>query len=327
MRKWPGTNRLAPPRVAVLGSLNVDYLTYVECMPSPGETVLAAHGLIEPGGKGGNQAHVLGRLGAHVAMFGAVGRDASGDLVLDRLNGGGVDVASVERADQHTGFATIAVQAGENRIIVAAGANNAVTPEYVRSKLDELARFDVILMQLEIPLETVVYAAQELKRRGKFVILDPAPAPVELPAALLEYVDVVKPNSSELRRLSGTDDLADGMSHLLACGAGCVVASRGADGAAVAIPDRPLVMIPADEVTAVDTTGAGDSLTASLAYGIGAGRSVESAARFGVGVAGLVVQRRGAQKSVPSQSRLHEVWVRTEDSTDQEVHRNREMTG
>jgi ribokinase len=320
------SERSASPRIAVLGSLNVDYVTYIDRMPVAGETILATESLIEPGGKGANQALVLGRLGADVAMFGAVGHDPNGDLVLERLAEGGVDVSGVSRSAEHTGFATVVVDgAGDNSIIVALGANASVTPDYVAAQLDVLAGYDVIVMQLEIPLETVAFAARELKRRGRTLILDPAPAPLTLPDSVLQHIDIVKPNASELQRLSGTNDLLTGLGALLSRGPRYVVASLGGDGAVVAATGGSIEKIAAEKVPVVDTTGAGDSLTASLAYAIAAGRSVEDAVRFGVGVASCVVQQRGAQAAIPSAVVLNEIWSRTAPDAERDELMKREM--
>lgn len=304
-------NAPSTPRVAVLGSANVDYVTFVDRMPEGGETILATDALVAAGGKGANQAIALARMGAHVAMFGAVGDDSNGDLALRHLEAAGVDVSDVERVAEHTGFATVTVDAGgENRIVVATGANSWVTPEYVDRRLDRLATFDAVVMQLEIPLESVAHAARELQRRGTRVILDPAPAPDVLPAGLLRSVDIVKPNASELRRLTGESDVVAGAAALIATGTRCVVASLGADGAIVAVPGHPVVRIDAEPVEAIDTTGAGDSLTAAMAFAVAAGRSVEDAVRFGVEVATAVVQHRGAQAAVPSADQLTRMWAR-----------------
>ena len=301
-------------KIAVIGSLNVDYVSYVQRQPRMGETTLASHLEIVPGGKGANQAFVIGRMGAEVAMFGAVGDDVNGALVLQSLASTGVDVSHVRRVADPTGMALVTVNAqGDNCIVVAPGANSHVTTEYIDDVMGVLSTFDIIVLQLEIPLDTVSYAARELSAQGKTVILDPAPAPGVLPDELIENVDIITPNRSELAQLTATDavaeDLGVALGILAAQGARCVVASLGESGVVVAEPGGERIHYSAERVPVVDTTGAGDSLTAGLAFGLATGLNLGQSVRFGNRVAATVVQQRGAQRAIPSATHLYEIWA------------------
>ncbi|MET1152842.1 PfkB family carbohydrate kinase [Arthrobacter sp.] len=318
-------------KIAVIGSLNVDYVAYVRRQPRMGETTLASHLEIVPGGKGANQAFVLGRMGAEVAMFGAVGDDANGALELQSLASTGVDVSHVRRLADPTGMALVTVDAqGDNCIVVAPGANGQVTTGYIDDMMEILSTFDIIVLQLEIPLDTVSYAARVLSAQGKTVILDPAPAPGVLPDELIGNVDIITPNRSELALLTATDavetDLEAALGTLTAQGARCVVASVGESGVVVAEPGGERTHYGAERVPVVDTTGAGDSLTAALAFGLATGLDVGRSVRFGNRVAASVVQQRGAQKAIPSAAELYEIWADCAERSRDETESDKETT-
>lgn len=191
-------------KAVVVGSLNLDTSITLERMPQPGETIAAQGVSLNPGGKGANQAFALGRLGCPVAMVGAVGRDAAGDTLLESLQAAGVDCSCVARREVPTGQAFITVDsAGENAIIILAGANSTVSPADVEKLRPQLEQADCLVLQLEIPLETVAAAAKLARSLGKVVILDPAPAPGPLPGELLALCDYLKPNETELALLTG----------------------------------------------------------------------------------------------------------------------------
>ena len=171
-------------KAVVVGSLNLDTSITLERMPQPGETIAAQGISLNPGGKGANQAFALGRLGCPVAMVGAVGQDAAGDTLLESLQAAGVDCSCVARREAPTGQAFITVDsAGENAIIILAGANSTVSPADVEKLRPQLEQADCLVLQLEIPLETVMAAAKLARSLGKVVILDPAPAPGPLPGS------------------------------------------------------------------------------------------------------------------------------------------------
>lgn len=293
-------------KIAVVGSLNMDYVAYVERAPRAGETVLSRGFECSPGGKGANQAYALGKMGAEAAMFGAVGKDGNGDMLLDNLRSVKVDVSHVMRTQEPTGTALITVDqsTGDNCIVVAQGANNKVTCQYIDSVLEELLAYDIVIFQLEIPLETVVYAAARLKERKKTVILDPAPAPGPLPDELLKRVDYLKPNETELEALSGiAGDVEKACERLTEAGASCVLASLGEKGVYMA-DETGGRLYGTRPVEPVDTTAAGDSFTAAFAYALAEGNTLDAAIGFAQRIAGIVVQRPGAQASIPDREEI-----------------------
>lgn len=297
-------------KVLVIGSLNMDFVVRVEDMPAKGETILGRDLRLVPGGKGGNQAYACARLGLSTAILGAVGKDANGEALLASLCGAGVDVSRVERLEGAcTGLAVIMVdKAGENSITVIQGANALVTREMIDRNRPLMKESDIVVLQLEIPLDTVTYAARTAKEYGKIVILDPAPAPENLPRELLLSVDVIKPNETELSRLSkiavDEKNLSQAADKLRAMGVQNVVVTLGAQGAYVlarhGMPER--VMSPV--VEAADTTAAGDAFTAGLAAMLAEGASLAEAARFAARVGAVTVTRRGAQSSIPTREEV-----------------------
>ena len=291
------------PFFCVLGSINMDLVTRVERFPRPGETLSGRSFQLFPGGKGANQAVALARLGGRVAMVGARGNDALGAQYDGVLQNAGVDTSGVAVVEASTGTATIVVDArGENFILVVEGANAAVTPAYVERHQKAFAGADALLLQLEVPLESVVLAARLAKRAGTRVILDPAPAR-ELPDELLAHVDILTPNETEAMILTGLDTkdeegIRRAAEKLLARGAGRVIVKAGARGAYLAGPGS-FVRVPGFAVKTVDTVAAGDSFNAGLAFALGEGRALTDAVRFANAVAGLSTTKEGAQSAMP----------------------------
>ena len=300
-------------KIAVIGSLNVDFIAYVDHAPIMGETILSSRLRILPGGKGANQAFAIGRMGAPVTMFGAVGKDLNAKIELSSLEGASVDTTNIKIIDELTGMAMITVNSiGQNNIVVSQGANKMVTPAFIDSWMSELDKYDIIVLQLEIPLETVIYATKQLKERGKIIILDPAPAPGRLPDDLLENIDILKPNESELSILTGLTDIKNqldaGCNMLLEQGVKCVLASLGNDGVMVKRKSEKGLIYIGEDVEAVDTTAAGDSFTAAIAYALANESIIEDAVRFANKVAAIVVQREGAQSSIPTKEEIEAIW-------------------
>lgn len=295
----------------VIGSLNMDHVTHLSHMPQVGETVLAQGLELVPGGKGANQAYAMGKLGGRAAMLGAVGADSQGERLCGNLADVGVDVSRIQRrTDTATGMAVIGVTPqGDNSIIVLPGANAQVTPEYVAANRDLLEASDLVVLQLEIPLETVVYAAREAKALGKRVILDPAPAVPNLPEELFGCLELIKPNETELSILTGRpycpDHLREDARSLQERGVKNVLVTLGGKGSYLLREDGRETYLAADEtVQVVDTTAAGDSYVGALAAALSQGKDLEEAARFASRVADLVVARPGAQSSIPSLEEL-----------------------
>jgi len=293
--------------LVVVGSLNLDLVVEVARLPAPGETLLAdgySRGL---GGKGANQAVSAARHGVGVAMIGCVGADPEGRRLTDALAAEGIDVSGVRaRTDAASGVAHIAVdQDGTNTILVVPGANGSLRAADVERELGRRPAPDVILAQLEVPLDAVIAA---IVGTGSCVVLNPAPAR-ELPGALLRHVDVLVPNVPELGTLTGggvprTIEDITARGRALADGL-AVVVTMGEAGALV-LDGEGATHVPAPRVDAVDTTGAGDAFCGSLAAGIADGLGLVDAARRAVRVGSLSTKRRGALESFPSADEIGE---------------------
>jgi ribokinase len=298
-----------PPRVTVVGSLNVDLVAQAPRLPQPGETIIGRGFHTVPGGKGANQAVAAARLGAHVSIVGRVGRDAFADLLLHNLTAAGVDHTFVTQDPQApTGVALIVVDdAGQNSIVVASGANVRLSPADVEAAQSAIAAAAVLLLQLESPLETVTRAAQVARAHGVTVILNPAPAR-SLPAALLSLVDVLIPNQSETALLTGmpVSDQAQAQAAAAALrgsGVRTVILTLGERGALLA-REEGAHLFPAFDVTPVDTTAAGDAFVGGFAAALAQGRSLSQAVRWGNAAGALATTKLGAQPSLPTRHAL-----------------------
>ena len=288
----------------------MDLVFSVDHQPLMGETVLSSGFSMNPGGKGANQAYAAGRLGGRVKMIGCVGDDIYGESLINNLQSAGVDTGAVARLDDvSTGIAGITVtSSGDNAIIVASGANFYLTPEMIRHNEDLIRAADYVLTQLETPVETVLTLAEMVKKAGKVMVLDPAPARADLPDELFPLVDVLKPNETELQSLTGlpvdTDThIAQAARTLLAKGVKMVVVTMGERGAMIVTKEETL-FVPALLVEPVDTTAAGDTFTAAMVCGLADGMGLEDAVRFANKVSSIVVTRKGAQMSIPDMSEI-----------------------
>lgn len=287
--------------IAVVGSCNLDLVVGVDHVPRVGETVLGGDLVQIPGGKGANQAVAASRLGRSVAMVGRVGDDAAGVLLREALDDEGVDTSALlETRGLPTGVALIAVQAdGDNAIVVSPGANSRLTPEDVAAA-SVVGTAQVVLCQAEIPIDSVVESA---RIASGTVVWNPAPAPSEwVPLELLETIDVLVPNESELAVLADHDGDVDvstaaQLAARLPCAA--VVVTLGASGALVVVGDE-VAHVHAPSVEPVDTTAAGDSFCAALADRLVAGEDLVSAASWAVRVGAATTLRAGAQPSLPT---------------------------
>ncbi|MBN2114705.1 MAG: ribokinase [Acidimicrobiia bacterium] len=291
------------PEITVVGSLNLDATVRVPRLPLPGETVMGRGHAHDTGGKGANQAVAAARLGRTVEMVGMVGRDEAGNRLLAALDAAGVGTATVRRsASLATGLALIMVDdSAENAIVVIPAANGALAPGDLDAAV--IAGAQVVLLQLEIPLETVEAAAALAEGT---VVLNPAPAH-PLPAALLSRVDVLVPNRTELALLAGAAPPtgiveAATLARSLEGPKGVVV-TLGADGALV-VTGEGATHVPAPRVTAVDPTGAGDAFCAGLADALVGGADLVAAARWAVRCGAAAVTRRGAQASLPTRAEV-----------------------
>jgi ribokinase len=288
-------------RVAVVGSLNQDLTIRVPHLPAPGETVLGTDHVIGAGGKGANQAAAAGRLGADVAMIGRVGDDAAGRFLLAALADDGVEVSSVVvDPDVGTGLAFITLDdEAENAIVVSPGANGRLSADDVHAAAAHLADAAVTLIQLEVPLEAVAAATAAA---GGSVVLNPAPAR-PLPRPVLDRVDILVPNRTELGILTGRPEAssigeAAEQARGLASGA-TVVVTLGAQGALI-VGGGDSVHVPAPHVDPVDTTAAGDAFCGALAASLARGEPIERSVRWAVHAGAVAATRRGALASLPN---------------------------
>lgn len=299
-------------KILVIGSLNMDQVLQIAHIPAAGETILCQDMKLVCGGKGANQAFTCGRLGSSVEMLGSVGQDENGDALLENLEKEGVDICHVQRLSEHpTGVAVIAVgKEGNNSIIVIQGANLMTDEAYIRSNTERIQAVDAVILQLEIPLETVTLAAKEGKRAGKLVVLDPAPA-AKLPDELYHCVDIIKPNETELELLTGLpaespEEVERAARCLLERGVKNVVVTLGGAGAML-VREGGSIVFPGKKVEVVDTTAAGDSFTAAMTMLLTEGYPLESAIAFAIEVAAVVVTRPGAQSSIPNKDEIMEI--------------------
>jgi ribokinase len=311
-------------RVVVVGSINVDLVVRVDHLPAPGETVGDASFDQHPGGKGGNQAVAAARLGARVAIVGAIGDDPLADEARMALDGEGIDLSELAVLPGPTGVALILVdRQGENVIAVAPGANAGVTASIVGSALARLSigPGDVVLVGHEIPTPTVLAALRSARHAGARTVLNPAPA-AGIHRSVFGLVDILVPNRVELGQIVAADRRRDGRaadpgaaperlasSLLLESADGppiheAVVVTLGAAGALLVRGDRPAVEAVSPIVDAVDTVGAGDAFVGSLATDLAGGRPLDEAVRRAVTAAALSTLQAGARGGLPTADEL-----------------------
>lgn len=291
-------------KILVIGSINMDFVIDVKTIPKIGETVLAHGFQLIPGGKGANQAYAVGKLGGHVAMLGAVGDDEYGKMLCENLRSVNVDISGVKVCKGvNTGTAIICVEdEGDNSIIVNQGANNLVDSALIDEHIELLRNCSIVVMQLEIPLETVEYVAEIAAKLGKTVILDPAPARKDLTAKLLRCVDIMKPNETELQILSSMDgDIEKACASITQQGTKNIIVTLGKEGSYLYSEKNGGKFFPCTQkVKVVDTTAAGDGFTAAVALALARHVTLENAIDFAAKVSAIIVTRKGAQPSIPS---------------------------
>jgi len=298
-----GTASRRTGHIAVVGSNMMDLITYINVMPAPGETVEAPDFEIGCGGKGANQAIAAARLGSRVVMVSKVGDDLFGENTLRNFADHGIDITHVKKvAGKPSGVAPIFVEpAGENAILIVKGANAALTPADVDAAAPMLREADLILMQLEIPLETVRHTLRRAQEWGVRTLLNPAPASTDLNVADLRSLSFLVPNESELALLSGLpinseDEIITAARSLIARGIDTVIVTLGARGARL-VTANAVTPIAAVKVKPIDTTGAGDAFIGAFAHFLCATDDIEGALNQAARYAAQSVGRRGTQKS------------------------------
>lgn len=301
---------LTPPRIVIVGSVNMDLVARVPRLPRPGETLSGTSFATFPGGKGANQAVAVARLGGRATFVGRVGDDAFGKQLLRGLRREGVDVRNVHTlADTASGVAVIAVDdSGQNAITVVPGANARLRPQDIRAAEPVIAAADALLLQLEVPLDTVYEAVRLAQKHEVFTVLDPAPVPPGgLPAKWRNLsIDIISPNETEAAQLGGkpcTHDkaaIACLESLLMDSKAAIAVLKRGARGALLHAFVKP-AFFPALPVKVVDTTAAGDAFTAAMTLRFSEpGTTLGEAIHFANAAGALATTRPGAQSSMPT---------------------------
>lgn len=296
--------------IYVLGSINMDMVAVAPYMPQSGETLTANKYYSNAGGKGANQAVAIAKLGGNVKMIGKVGTDTYGKYMKDNLASYGVDVTNVSVSEGNSGIAMIIVVDGDNRIIIDAGANGKVTNADVDEGLKNAKSGDILVMQLEIPLDVVVYASKIAKNKGMTVILNPAPA-VPLPAELMQNVDIITPNETETQILTGISvdsevELALAVKHFYQRGIKNVIITLGSRGSMVSYGNN-IDIIESRKVKVIDTTSAGDTYVGAITVKLDSGADIVSACRFASVASSITVTREGASKSIPSMSEVEKV--------------------
>lgn len=294
------------PDILIVGSINMDVVALTPHHPVPGETVLGTDLSYIPGGKGSNQAVAAARAGGSVRLLGRLGDDAFGEALLTFLQAEPMNIQSVQRlAGVPTGVAIITVSAsGENTIVVIAGANGRITPADVDAL--SIQPRDLVVSQLEVPFGTVAHAFQQAKARGAFTMLNPSPA-APLPEGLLANTDYLVLNEIELAYYAQqpvTEDHARVIAaaqRLRAHPTQTIIVTMGGRGVLAVAPDETIYE-PAYRVTVVDTTGAGDCFTGSLAVALSEGLHLAQAVHFANAAAALSVQVLGASASLPTRS-------------------------
>lgn len=290
--------------IVIVGSISMDMVACTPRIPGVGETVIGSSFSTTPGGKGANQAVAAARLGYPVHMVGKVGQDAYGQPLLDALAESHVGIDTMGRAEGSSGLAHIFLaENGQNSIVIVQGANGKVDRAHLDRHADVIRSAGMVLCQLELPIETTLYAIEICAAAGVPVMLDPAPA-APLPASVFPQIAWFTPNETEAALYDqGAQEPEAIARELLECGIRGVVLKRGAEGSYVATVERA-EWVNAFQVEAIDTVAAGDCFNGAFAVGLMEGTEPWEAARFASAAAAISVTRRGAQASLPTRAEV-----------------------
>lgn len=289
-------------KILVIGSANMDLTIHTDRMPSLGETVTGYNFSLNSGGKGANQAVAVAKLGGDVKFLGAIGCDAYGDKLLADLKSFNAEFAGIRQNNVSTGTASITVINGDNFIILNAGANDCLTPAVIEEKSELIKDADYLIMQLEIPVESVVRAAEIAKASATTVVLNPAPYK-ELPESLFKNIDIIIPNEHEAQLLTGIDvSYSDGcekaIRQLTKKGIKTVIITLGNKGCAYNTGEN-IFFRDAEKTEVVDTTSAGDTFIGALCCKLSEGKTLHESIDFATKAAAITVSRSGASCSIP----------------------------
>ena len=285
-------------KICVVGSINLDFFTTASTFPEKGETILGNEFFTQPGGKGANQAIAAAKLGGDVSFVGAVGNDPSSKVLLDNFTKHQVKIEGVESVDTHSGMAQITIAEQDNTIIVVPGANKKVTIDLVKKHEDMIDACDIVILQMEIPLETMEYVIDYAYAKKKTIILNPAPAHV-LSEEAIEKSTYITPNEVEIKTVFGEVPIEE----ILGDYPNKVVMTKGSDGVYFH-NGKEIVHVEAEKTTPIDTTGAGDTFNGAFAVGLSEGNSIEEAIRFANKAAAVAITKMGAQGAMPTREEL-----------------------
>ena len=290
-------------KLAVIGSINMDQVVTTDRIPGKGETLAGRDLKYVSGGKGANQAVAMARLGAEVTMFGCVGNDDNGRQLLAALEKDKVDTSSVKIVDNvPTGLAIITVSENDNVIIVVGGANGLVDRAYIDEIATKLVDFDMVVLQHEIPLDTVHYAVSFCFEKGIPVVLNPAPA-AEVPQEIIEKITYLTPNEHEAKLIFGEDK---SLEDILKENKEKLIVTQGSRGVTTCLANGEIITVPSIKANVVDTTGAGDTLNGAFSVRMAAGDDIKAALEYANTAAGLSVEKFGAQGGMPTDAEVRE---------------------
>lgn len=290
-------------KITVVGSINVDNVLKVSRLPKEGETISAENYDIKFGGKGANQAVAARKLGAYVSLIGAVGKDDMGKQNISNFKNIGMNVEGIKISNNQTGCAVIPVdESGNNMIIIYPGANDSVNEEHIKKYEYLIKECDLIMLQFEIPMSSVEYAAKVAKKYNKIIVLNPAPAK-KISSSLLKMVDYITPNETELMEITGVSDIEKGAESLIEKGAKNVIVTLG-DKGCLYMNKYETIKMDSFNVDAVDSTAAGDSFNAAFAVSVCENKKIKESLRFASAAGALTATKRGAQNSLPDRYEL-----------------------
>jgi ribokinase len=278
--------------------------------PKLGETIIGKEFFEIPGGKGGNQAVAIAKLGGDVTMFGCVGKDAYGEKLIDGLEENNIDTRYIKKGKKNTGIATIVVDDNaDNTIIVVPGTNFEITKEDIEKNIELIKNTDIVLLQLEIPLDVVEYILEKAKKYNKTTILNPAPAD-KLSNKIIKNVDYLVPNETELELLSGMktsteEEILEASKKMMDLGVKNLIVTMGKNGSLFVGKDKSF-KVGIHKVEAVDPTAAGDSFIGGVIRIMAEGKDIKEAMEFGARVGAITVTKEGAQSSLPTWDEVYQ---------------------